>query len=138
LNRKGAFFRNGNGGNGYAIGIGSGTFDSNGNNLLMLFPGIRWIASSSAYSSGWQMITMTLNASSVPTAFINTTQIFQSSGTAPAIPTTSFYLGRNVGDEPAGIRAANCGIGAFMFYSKVLSLEEISQNFNALRSRYGI
>jgi hypothetical protein len=52
--------------------------------------------------------------------------------------TSDLYLGRNVGDEPIGARGANCGIGVFMFYNKVLSLEEITQNFNALKNRYGI
>jgi hypothetical protein len=138
LNSKGPYFRNGNGGNGYALGIGSGSFDSAGNNIIALFPGIRWIATASVYSAGWQMITLTLNASSVVSGYINTTPISFPTGSNPAIPTTNLFLARNFGDEPGGVRAANCRIGNFMFYGKSLSDLEISQNFNAIRGRYGI
>jgi hypothetical protein len=139
LNTKGAFFRNGNGGsNGYAIGIGNTTMDNNGSNIIALFPGLRWIATTTAYSSGWQMITFILNASSVVSGYLNVTPITFPTGINPGAPTTNFYLGRNVGDEPSGVRAGTVGIGNFMFYNRALTPQEVQQNYNATRGRYGV
>jgi hypothetical protein len=141
LNKKGAFFRNGGGGNGYSIGIGSGsfdTFDSNGNNVAVLFPGVRWIATTTQYSAGWQMVTFILNASSVVSGYLNTTPITFPTGRNPITPTSNFYIGRNLGDEPFGARAANCSVSNCFFYNRALTAAEIQQNFNALRGRFGI
>ena len=138
LNRKGAFFRNGGGGNGYAIGIGSVNFDNNGNNVTALFPGVRWITTTTQYSAGWQMVTFILNASSVVSGYLNTTPITFPTGSNPVTPTSNFYIGRNLGDEPAGARAANCSVSNCFFYNRALSAAEILQNFNALRGRFGI
>ena len=137
LNKRGAFFRNGSGNNGYAIGIGDADFDVNGNNMLMLFPQVRWITSLNTWDSGWQMVTMTLDNSGVPRAYKNTSLIITSSGVSANAATTSYYLGRNVGDEITP-RAAQCKIANFMMYNRALSATEITVNFNALRSRFGI
>jgi hypothetical protein len=138
LNRKGAYFRNGGGGNGYAIGIGNTDFDGNGNNMVALFPGIRWLATTTAYTAGWQMVTFILNSSSVASGYINTTPITFPAGNNPVAPTSNLYLGRNVGDEPLGARAANCNIANFMFYNRVLSAAEVLQNYNATKKRFGL
>jgi len=138
LGRKGAFFRNGNSSNGYSIGIGSTTFDGNGNNIIALFPGIRWIATTTQYLSGWQMVTFILNQSSVVSGYLNTTPIVFPTGTNPITPTSNFYLGRNIGDEPTGIRAAQCSISNCLFYNRALTASEVLQNFNALKGRFGL
>lgn len=138
LNKKGPFFKNGGGANGYAIGIGNTNFDDNGNNVIALFPGVRWVPTSTSWNSGWQMVTFILDASSVISGYKNLEPITFPTGLAPATPTSNLYLGRNVGDEPSLVRATNCGIAMFMLYNKVLSLAELTQNFNALRGRYGI
>lgn len=138
LSKKGAFFRNGGGSTGYAIGQGSTTFDGNGDNIIGLFPGRRWIATSSAYSAGWQLVTFILDSSSVVSGYLNTTPITFPTGVTPNTPTSNFYLGRNVGDEPSGVRAMTGSIAQFMFYNRVLSAAEVTQNFNALRGRFGV
>lgn len=138
LNKKGAFFRNGINGNGYAIGIGSGSFDSNGDNIIMLFPGSRWMGSSYTWNSGWQMVTMTLDSNGTPSAYKNDSFIFSSAGGLAGSAQPYYQIGRNIGDEPAGPRAAQCKIGNFMMYNRALTLTEITQNYNALKSRYGL
>ena len=139
LNKKGPFIRNGGGVNGYAIGIGNVDFDANGNNIIMLFPGIRWITTGVSYATaGWKLVTMTLNASSVPSAYINDTLIGSYAGTSPAIPTIGTYLARNVGDETTPFRAYGGNIASAYFYNRVLSLAEITQNYNAGKSRFGL
>jgi hypothetical protein len=142
LNRKGPFFRVGdianNIANGYAIGIGDTTFAENGNNIIALFPNVRWISTTTQWNAGWQMVTFILGPSSVVSGFKNLDPISFPTGNPPNIPTSNLVLARNVGDEPDVVRAANCQIGNFMFYSKALSQQEIEQNFNAFRGRYGI
>jgi hypothetical protein len=138
LNRKGAFFRNGGGLNGYSIGIGSGTFDTNGNDVLILFSNVRWAVSTTDYTAGWQMVTMILDNSGIPSAYINATPVAGLTGGTLAQPPspTNLYIGRNVGDEATGVRAAQCSVSNCLFYNRALTATEIAQNYNALKSRY--
>ena len=139
LNTKGAFFKSASGGGGCAIGMGSGTFDSNRNSVIMLFPDVRWIGTGSTWNSGWQMVTMVLNSSGVPSAYINNEFIAESSGSLSNNAYGEYYVARSVGNELVGsTRAANCQIGNFMMYNRALSASEITQNYNALKSRYGL
>lgn len=141
LNRKGPFVRLGNGSNGYSFGIGAAggdSYDTNGSNIVALFSGVRWIDTSQLYSSGWQMVTMTLDASSIPSIYINTTLIGSYSGAAPIAPSTNSYFGRCIGDEPTVNRAVDANISKVMIYNKALILSEITQNFNESKDIYGL
>ncbi len=89
LNKKGAFFKNSDGSGGYSIGIGSGTFDSIGNKIIMLFPCVRWMGSQYDWNSGWQLVTMTIDSSGVPRAYKNDQFIF--AGTASSNSAYSLY-----------------------------------------------
>ena len=136
LNRKGPFIRLGDGANGIAIGIGSGNYDTNGNEVLALFPGVRWIPTAASYTAGWNLVTMTLNGSSVPSVYVNTTLIGSYGGTSPVAATNNSYLGRCVNDEPSGVRAVDADISVVLFYDSALNLTEITQNYNVLKSRF--
>lgn len=135
---KGAFVKVGGGANGYAIGVGLNNFDALGNEILGLFPGIRWIEANTNWGTGWKMATLTLNSSSVPSFYNGTTSIGSFAGTSPASPTANVYIGRNVGDEPSGARAFNGQIAIVQIYNRVLSATEITQNYNALKGRFGL
>ncbi len=139
-NTKGPFFKNGTN-NGYVFGTGSGgnAFDV-GNKATMLFAGTRWIqATNTSYGYGWKLVTMVINSSGVPSMYINNILVPGTyTGTSAAVPTTGTYLGRNVGDDDANWPKFNGKMGAAYFYTKALSLEEITQNFNATAARYGI
>lgn len=138
--KGGTFFRMGDSCNGFSVGYGSSTTESAGTQLIGLYPCVRWIATSGNVSSGWQMITMIINESSIPSFYRNDSFVNSYSGTAYTSMTNSYALGRNYGDEPNGqaIRTLNGGISNFIIYGRALSQGEVSQNFNAFRSRYGV
>ena len=136
--KKGAFLKVGGGTTGYAIGVGNDTMDSNGNEILGLFPTARWIDTNINYGTGWKYVTLVLNASSVPSIYVNSILIGSYSGTNPVSPTSFYYIGRNIGDEPQGARAFNGNIAQVSIYNRALSTAEVTQNFNALRGRFGI
>ena len=140
LGRKGCFMKIGSGCNGYAIGIGNGNQSTAGNNIIGIFPCIRWIDTATSYgSNGWKLVTMIIDASGVPSIYLNDTLIGSYTGTTMAAPTTYGYLGRSVGDEAsASDRAYTGDISTAFMYNKILSLAEIRQNYNAGRRRYGV
>ena len=129
-------------GSGYGLGIGDSFYIASnpGNNVVALFPAIRWISTGVSYgSTGWKFVTMSMDASSIPSIYVNASLIGTYTGTAPLTPTTNSYIGRNIGDESSPTdRAFNGNINGFLFYNRQLSLAEITQNFNATRGRYGI
>jgi len=136
LNEKGVFFANGGTTNGYSIGIGSGTYGTNGNDVIIFFPNVRWIASTTDYTAGWQMVTMILDGSGVPSAYINTTPVTGLTGGALPNPPnpTNLYIGSNLN----GGNAAQCSISNCLFYNRALTATEIAQNYDALKGRYGL
>lgn len=141
LGTYGTIFETGSG-TGYALGIGNNYFTAAdpGNNIVGLFPVIRWISTGVSYgSTGWKFVTMSLDASSVPSIYLNDALVGTYTGAAPLAPTTNSYLGRNIGDEGSATdRAFNGNINGVLFYNRQLSLAEITQNYNATRSRYGV
>ena len=141
LGTYGTIFETGSG-SGYALGIGNNYFIASdpGNNIVGLFPAIRWISTGVSYgSTGWKFVTMSMDASSVPSIYVNESLIGTYTGTAPLTPITNSYIGRNIGDEGSPTdRAFNGNINGVFFYNRQLSLAEINQNFNATRGRYGI
>ena len=136
--KKGPFLKVGGGTTGYAIGVGNDNMDSNGNEIIGLFTNVRWIDTNINYGTGWKYVTLVLNASSVPSIYLNSILIGSYSGTNPISPTSFYYIGRNIGDEPSGARAFNGNIAQVSIYNRALTAAEVSQNFNALRGRFGI
>jgi len=139
-NTKGPFFKNGYN-NGYVFGTGNGDngFEV-GNKATMLFAGTRWIqATNTSYGYGWKLVTMVINSSGVPSMYINNSLVPGTyTGTSASVPTTGTYLGRNVGDDDANWPKFNGKMGAAYFYTKALTLAEITQNFNATAARFGL
>jgi hypothetical protein len=126
---KGAFVKVGGGVNGYSIGVGGNTMDTLGNEVIGLFPGIRWIDTNQTYGTGWKMVNLVLNASSVPSIYLNGTLLNSYSGANPVTPTAGVYIGRTIGDEPSGARAFSGNISKVRIYNRALSSAEILQNF---------
>jgi hypothetical protein len=136
LNTKGAFFANGGAPNGYSIGIGSGTYGTNGNDVIILFSGVRWATSTTDYTAGWQMVTMILDGSGVPSAYINTTPVTGLTGGSMA--TTPNPADLYIGSIPGGGNVAQCSVSNCLFYNRALTATEVAQNYNALKGRYGL
>jgi len=136
LNLKGPFMVNGSF-TGYAIGVGAGSYDTAGNELIALFPGNRWIGTSVSLGLGWKHVAITLDGSSLPRIYLNGQLINSYAGINPRVPTTATYLGREVGGESSGVtRAFNGEIGMAQMYNRQLSDAEILQNYNAGRKKY--
>lgn len=127
---------------GFGVGIGNSYYIESdpGNNIVVLFPSVRWISTGVSYgSTGWKNVVVTMDNAAVPSIYLNGNLIGTYSGTAPLTPNTNSYVGRNIGDESsASDRAFNGQISSVAFYNRTLSLAEIQQNFNALRGRYGL
>jgi len=136
---RGAFVKVGGGSNGYSIGVGLNDFDNLGNEIIGLFPGIRWIDTNTTYGTGWKMATLVIGATSIPTIYVNASLIGSYSGLAPTTPTANVYVGRNVGDELVGTpRTFSGNIANVQIYNRVLSADEITKNYNAQKSRFGL
>lgn len=129
----GAIFYNGDQG-GYGFGIGGSSFDNTGNDAIGLFQFVRWIDTNVTWGTGWMLVGLQLNGSSVPSFVKNGPTIATSSGTVPGTPVTNAYLGtdRNTSRYFAG------DIAWVTFYNRFLSQGEIEQNFEAIRGRFGL
>jgi hypothetical protein len=133
---RGPFIVNGSA-NGYAIGVGSDSYDTFGNNLIGLFPYQRWISTGVSLGLGWRHVALTLDGSSLPRIYLNGQLINSYSGVNPGTPSTATYIGREVGGENVGITRAFGGeVGMVQMYSRQLSDAEILQNYNAQKKKY--
>ena len=127
---RGTFIKNGSSG-GYGIGIGSsnGAYDVLGNHVVMLFSGIRWIPTGVSYGGeGWKLVTMTLDGSSTPRAYVNGDLVGSYGGTPPTAPSGTLKIGTNRDD---GYVLYNGRFRAAYFYNRQLSQPEILANYNA-------
>ena len=134
---KGPFVKVGGGVNGYAIGVGGNDFDTSGNQIIGIYPGVRWILTGNNYGTGWKFFTLTLSTTSVPTFYLNGALIGSYPGTNPLTPTSGAYVGRNVGDELT-VRAFAGNIATTQIYNRELTATEVLQNFNATRTKFGV
>jgi len=135
LGTVGTFLSNGDDPGGYCIGIGE-YFGNADNQIVGLFGYIRWILTGAYYQyTGWHMVTMTLDGSGTPSIYVNGTLIGSYPGSMANVPTpgTGFAIG-----SQWGIRYANTKSGNVTFYNRALSANEITQNYQALKSRFGL
>jgi Concanavalin A-like lectin/glucanases superfamily len=135
LGTTGTFLSNGDDPGGYCIGIGT-YLNTADNQITALFGYVRWILTGFYYQyTGWHMITMTLDNSGTPAIYINGNLIGTFPGSAANTPSAG--AGFSVGSQ-WGIRYANTISNNVQFYNRCLSAQEILQNFNALRGRFGL
>ena len=135
LGTVGTFLSNGDDPGGYCVGIGQ-YFSTTDNQVVGLFGYIRWILTGVYYQyTGWHMVTMTLDGSGTPSIYINGVLIGTYAGTIANVPSAGggFAIGSHW-----GIRYSNTKSGAVSFYNRELYANEILQNFNAQRGRFGI
>ncbi len=121
--------------NGYSIGKGDNAYDVVGNNLVLLLYGAAggWKATGQSYgTSGWKLVTMTLDGSSTARAYIDGTLKYTYSGAAPSAPSGDLNLGAIPED---GFRYYAGKFAAAYFYDRALTLAEITQNYNAFATK---
>jgi hypothetical protein len=91
---SGAFVKiGGENANGYAIGVGNGTFDSEGNELIMLYEAVRWIDTNTNIGTGWHHVAMIIDSAGVPSAYIDGVFLTTYAGTGAVTPTASTKIG---------------------------------------------
>ena len=138
----GSVFRVGNSSVGYSIGFGvaEGYYDNPAPYLSGLFSGIRWLPTTATVGTGsWNLISMTLSATSVATIYLNGVAISTPTGTAPGAPTTSISLASNTGNNSSDtVYFFNGKIGAAFMYNRALSAAEILTTYNSLAIRFGL
>ena len=134
LNTKGPFIKNGTAGGGYAIGIGNAAYDQVGSNVNMLVYGTPgWINTGVSYgTTGWKLVTMTMDGTSTARAYVNGSLIGTYATTPNASFTGALNFGANIGDQSGFY---NGKFAAAYFYDRALSLAEIQQNYNAFSTK---
>ncbi|MBC7868735.1 prepilin-type N-terminal cleavage/methylation domain-containing protein [Candidatus Saccharibacteria bacterium] len=125
---KGAFVKIGSaaGGDGFAVGIGNGSFDTVGSYLIMLYETRRWIQTSATIPTGWHHIVMTINNSGQPTAYLDGVYIGLYNGTSPITPVNQ----TNIGGYGAN-RMFTGSIDDVRIYNSALTSSDIQAIYNA-------
>lgn len=134
LGTTGTYLNNGNDSGGYCIGIGS-LFNTQDNQITALFGGVRWILTGAYYEyTGYHHIVMTLDETSTPSIYVNGKLIGTYPGNPPnnVTPGTGFSIG-----SQWGIRYSNTICPVSKFYNRVLSANEIKQNYEFYNARLG-
>jgi uncharacterized protein (TIGR02145 family) len=92
-----------------------------------------WKSTGQSYgTSGWKLVTMTLDGSSTARAYIDGTLKYTYSGAAPSAPSGGINLGAVPED---GYQYYNGKFAAAYFYNRALSLAEIQQNYDAFATK---
>lgn len=122
---KGTVFHIG-GGNGYSIGLGT-LLSSTNAALTGLFPGVRWLDTSTIVSAGWHTVSLTLDGAAVPSLYLDGVFVARLPGSSPLTAANAFSIGRNTGDEgsPVTARRFNGSIDDVRLYSRALSTAEL-------------
>ena len=126
---SGSFVKVGTTSNGYSLGVGSGTHDSDGNQLIMLYEGVRWISTVSNIGTGWHHVGMTIDSTGIPSAYIDGTFIGSYSGTNANTPTSQIDIGgNNPGSYP---RFVDGIVDDVRIYNYARTQKQIIQDMNA-------
>lgn len=139
---QGSFIKNGSN-LGYTFGAGGGGGFCPGTYPGMLLAGQSWLGNTNPtanFSTGWQLCTMVISGTSPTTYkyYINGTLANTATFSSPSAPTGAYTaLGDNYGDG-GGCTPFNSKMGAVYFYTKALTVNEITQNYNASASRFGL
>ncbi len=100
--------------------------------------GMATIATSTQSLNAWYNLVITYS-SSLATAYVNGVSVGTSATTWSAPGANTFMALMAIDTTNMGTGAyASGSLGAFMVYNRSLTAGEVSTNFNALRSRYGI
>lgn len=110
---------------GYGIGIGGTTFDNStpGTKIVMRYEGIRWIPTTTdLLAGGWHHIVMVIDASGVPTAYLDGVSTGANAGAGPLAPgSEATYIG---GGDTA-TRWFNGSVDDVRLYNRALPSSDI-------------
>ncbi len=123
---KGAFIHIGNNDVGYGIGVGSGSWDGSGNELIVLYDIQRWIPTGINIGTGWHHVLLTIDASGEPTIFLDGVNVYSDSGQLDALAPSG---GSSIGSSQNAGRALSSGIiDEVRIWNDVRTETEIREN----------
>ena len=119
---SGAFLKIG--ASGYGIGMGSTTFDNTtpGTKIIMLYEGVRWIVTATDLPVGWHHVVMVIDASGVPTAYLDGVSTGVNAGAGPSAPGSEATF---IGGGSNATRWFNGAVDDVRLYNRALSLSDI-------------
>lgn len=125
----GAFAKfGGSSSSGWALGIGTGTFDTAGNHLIGLYEAVRWIDTGVNIGTGWHYVAMTVASDGTANFYLDGSLVGQSAGAAPANPGTASTIGN---DTYYNSRYWSGSLTDVAFYPQVLTASQVSAHYAA-------
>jgi Concanavalin A-like lectin/glucanases superfamily len=122
---------NGSGGSGFVFGY----FSGHSTNWKVTKYGVIDIYTGSIpQDTNWHHVVLTYSSTGGTTVYVDGAVNGTNASTASLSPGGTFYIGR--GESTSYMH--NGSIGIVRFYNTAFTLSQVSQNFNALRSRYGV
>ncbi|MBT7929215.1 LamG domain-containing protein, partial [Candidatus Peregrinibacteria bacterium] len=110
---------------GFAIGVGGTNYDDTGNDLILLYEGIRWIDTNDLIGTGWHHVAMSVDGNGYPTGFIDGVQTYSDSTGAGAAPQQDItYIGGYTASG-GGNRHADVTIDEVRIWNRSLSAAEV-------------
>ncbi len=114
---------------GFAIGVGGSNYDNTGNDLILLYEGVRWIDTNDVIGTGWHHVAMSVDSSGYPKAFIDGIETYSDSNGAGSAPQQSItYIGGYTGSS-AENRHVGATIDEVRIWNRSLAAEEIYQHY---------
>jgi hypothetical protein len=121
------------GGNGYGISINYE--GSTSGNLYVLYGALSWFDTGIPLSSGvWYYGAMTISGTSLK-VYLNGVLIYSTTSSNPNTPTSYTNIGRN---DYSDARYFNGKIPIARVYTTTLTADQVLQNYNAQKGRFGI
>jgi len=116
-------------GSGYGIGMGSTSFDNSapGTKLVMLYEGVRWIATTKDVGTGWHHIVMVIGADGVPSAYEDGVLVGSYPGGNATMGSNPTLIGAG---NSSNSRNFNGSMDDIRIYNRVLSATEISSLYS--------
>ncbi len=114
---------------GFAIGVGGESYDNAGNDLVLLYEGIRWIDTNQPIGTGWHHVAMTVDSNGYPKGFIDGAQVYSdTTGTGSGPQQDITYVGGYTGSEEEN-RHADVTLDEVRIWNRTLDSNEVYQQY---------
>jgi len=120
---------------GFGVGVGNTEWHNDGNNLIILFEGIRWVRTGVPVGTGWHHFTMILDSNGYPSAYLDGEMVYSDSigpPTVPALNKTSIGGYSRSGDD----RYFDGFIDEVRISNVARTPEEILESYNLGKNKY--
>ncbi|MBU2554762.1 MAG: T9SS type A sorting domain-containing protein [Bacteroidetes bacterium] len=126
-NRYGTIARLGKHDYGFGIGVGNGSFDVSGNELIVLIDAVRWIGTNVNIGTGWHHVAFSIGASNDVNIYLDGKNVYTeaSFGTSARTPIAPSYIGAA---DQNNRKFSGGKIDEVRYWSKVRTATEIREN----------